>query len=190
MKVLLHGGSPPLRVSSSEGLTQTLYDELRKIARSIKARRSPGSIIQSTSLVHGLFLKLDKKRDRQWASKAHFLNCAALAMRRILQDEAQSCRVRKRAPVSSAVAFIIERTQVDDLIALDEVLSQLEAHSERMARIVRLKVLVGLTDEETASALDLSERTVQRDWKFAKAFLATLLNDEGFSTDGDAKPRR
>lgn len=160
---------------SHEALMAQLYDELRKLARSRMAKVPPGNTLQPTALVHEVYLRLSKGSETQWNSDAHFFGAAALAMRQILIEQARrKSRIRhggelKRADIDD-VDLPIE-VPVDDLLSLDRALEKLKADDERKAEIVMLRYFAGLEREEVAELLDVSVRTVDRDWRYAVAWL-------------------
>jgi RNA polymerase sigma factor (TIGR02999 family) len=168
-------GRAPESGEASEALMAQLYDELRKLARSRMARVPAGNTLQPTALVHEVYLRLSKGGETQWNSQAHFFGAAALAMRQILVEQARrKSRIRhggglKRSDVDE-VDLPIE-VPVDDMLALDQALGRLEQEDGRKARIVMLRYFAGLEREEVAELLNISVRTVDREWRFAVAKL-------------------
>lgn len=163
------------REHASEDLLPLLYEELRQLAQRRMAGEPAGLTLQPTALVHEAYLRLIGDRDIRWDSRAHFFGAAAQAMRRILVERARRhARVRhggglKRLPLDNV--DLVEEAPTDDLLALDEALSDLEARDERKARVVMLRYFAGLTIEETASAMGVSPATVKNEWSFARAWL-------------------
>src|SRR5210317_1262034 len=153
---------------SSAELLERLYDELRRLARSRMARLRPGNTLQPTALVHEVFLRLSKDGDLRWNSEAHFFGAAALAMRRILVEQARrKQRIRhgggqERVDVDD-VDLPVEMP-VEDLLGLDQALTRLEETHPRQAQIVMLRWFAGLEREEVAKVLETSLRTVDREW--------------------------
>lgn len=149
--------------------------ELRRLARRYLERESAGHTLQPTALVNELYLRLVDRRRVSWQNRAHFFGFAAQTMRRILVDHVRSQRAQKRGAgarkvaLDEAVSFTPEPDV--DLIALDEALITLAAMDPRQSRIIELRFFAGLTLEETAEVLDISEATVSRDWASAKAWL-------------------
>jgi RNA polymerase sigma factor (TIGR02999 family) len=170
---------------ASEVLLPLLYDRLRDLARGY-LRRRPRQTLQPTALVHEAFLKLTRGREIDWESRAHFYAVAAKAMRQILANHAQARRAAKRGGDRGRVTLSGLGTpsrQEDqiDLIDLDQALSRLAELSPLQARIVEMRFLTGLEEEETARVLDLSARTVRRHWRMARAFLNCELSGGGLS---------
>ena len=166
---------------SSAELLERLYDELRRLARSRMARMRPGNTLQPTALVHEVFLRLSKDGDLRWNGEAHFFGAAALAMRRILVEQARrKQRIRhggdqERVDVDD-VDLPVE-LPVEDLLGLDQALTKLEATQPRQAQIVMLRWFAGLEREEVAKVLDTSVRTVDREWRTAAARLQKMLQE-------------
>jgi RNA polymerase sigma factor (TIGR02999 family) len=159
-----------------------VYDELRRIAHRQLARESAGHTLSTTALVHEAYLELVDQRRAQWVDRVHFLAVAARVMRRVLLEYARRHRAAKRGGGARAVtlddallADADERSEV--LIAVDDALTRLAEVDERLARVVECRFFGGLTDAETAAALGVTERTVQRDWAKAKRWLAYALRE-------------
>lgn len=156
-------------------LLPLVYDELRKLAKARLSKTPPGQTLQPTALVHEAYLKLIGSTDPGWDGRGHFFAAAAQAMRDILVDQARRKASvkhggdRKRASDSDAIPHI--QPPAEDLLALDEALTKLESEDPRKAQIVMLRYFAGLTPEETAEALGVNVRTVQRDWRFIVARL-------------------
>jgi RNA polymerase sigma factor (TIGR02999 family) len=174
-------------------LLPLVYDELRVLARSRLARLAPGQTLQPTALVHEAFLKLVGSGDPGWEGTGHFFGAAARAMRDILVDVARRHSRRKHGgdrdrvelddDLLSGTGFILPS---DDIIQLDEALRRLEAKHPERAEIVMLRYFAGLTNEQVAQALDVSTRTVERGWRFSRAWLHDQLGralDEPQSID-------
>ncbi|MEP7043188.1 MAG: ECF-type sigma factor [Dokdonella sp.] len=155
-------------------LVQVLYEDLQRLARR-ERRRTHGraaETLSTTALVHEAYLKLAKREAFQ--SHAHFLNTAALAMRQVLVTHARRRQRSKRnegQPLLDIDAVDILVESDERILALDEALMGLEMTAPRLARIVECRYFAGYSEAETALALGLSERTVQRDWVMAKALL-------------------
>ena len=155
------------------GLMPIVYDQLRLIAGNYFKSEAPGHTLQATAVVHEAFLRLAGS-DVEWQDRAHFLAIAASTMRRILVDHARSNRRDRRG--GGAVAFSLEEAIVvsepdDQVVRLDDALTALAALDERKARILEFMYFGGLTYAETAEALAISEATVHRELKMAKAWL-------------------
>jgi RNA polymerase sigma factor (TIGR02999 family) len=162
-------------------LLPVVYDELRQVAHRLLLREDAGHTLSTTALVHESYMRLVDQRRVGWSDRAHFLAVAAMAMRRILVDYARKQRASKRGagesplPLDDAVALADERA--DEMLALNEALAGLAALNERLARVVECRFFGGLTTEETAAALDVTTRTVERDWAKAKSWLYQELRD-------------
>jgi len=159
-----------------------VYAELRELARRRMASQPPEHTLQATALVHEAYLKLVGGSDVRWADRSHFYFAAAEAMRQILIDSARGrARLKRgggraRSPLS--VADLAAEQDPDQILAVDEALCRLEAQWPDAAAVVRLRFYAGLSVEETARALDVSERTVHREWTYARAWLARELGPE------------
>ena len=160
---------------SADRLLPLIYDELRQLARQRLAKEPAGGGMQATSLVHEAYLRLVGNADPGWENRAHFFAAAAEAMRRILVDKARGAARqkhgggRKRIPLGDAPASDVERPL--ELLDLDEALQRLESLDHRMSDVVKLRYFVGLSVDETAQALNVAPRTVDRQWTAAKAWL-------------------
>ena len=169
---------------AARNLLPLVYDELRRLARSRMAQEPPGQTLQPTALVHEAYLRVTGTTDPGWNSRGHFFAAAARAMRRILVEQARrKARERhggehRRADVAvEDVAVVIEKP-LGDVLAVDEAVKRLEAEDARKGQIVNLRYFAGLTAEETAAALGLSDRTVRREWRFIKVWLKRELELE------------
>jgi RNA polymerase sigma factor (TIGR02999 family) len=164
---------------AADRLVVEVYPELRKIAARHMRRERDGHTLQTTALVHEAYLKLVNQREADWTNRAHFFAVAAQIMRRILVDHARTRLAEKRGggvmalPLDEAIVFTPERSE--QVVALDEALTRLEARDERVGRVVELRFFAGLSVEETAEALRISTRTVKRDWQFGRAWLQAEL---------------
>lgn len=166
-----------------ERLMPLVYDELRRMAGRYLAAERPGHLLQRTALVHEAFLRLVDQRHVDWQNRAHFYGLAAQAMRRILVDSARRAGRTKRgggaAPLTlEAAGEVSGVSPLDpvDALSLDRALTAFEAVDPTGARIVELRFFVGLTIEETAAVLHVSETTVKTEWAAARAFLYRELN--------------
>jgi RNA polymerase sigma factor (TIGR02999 family) len=160
-------------------LLPLVYDELREVARAKLARERQGHTLQPTALVHEAYLRLFGNARPRWENRAHFFGAAAEAMRRILIERARRHLRLKRGGGRQQVplADMVEQQTLgaEDLLALDRALDRLEARDAVMAEVVKLRYFAGLTVDETAAALDLSPRTVDRHWTGARAWLQREL---------------
>ena len=160
-------------------LMPLVYDELRRLATRHLRRERPDHTLQTTALVHEAYLALVGQRQANWQNRAQFFAIAAQLMRRILVDYARSHRAAKRGgdyiklSLDEAAALPDEKSA--ELLALDEALDRLAAVDPQQSRVVELRVFGGLSVEETAAALDISPRTVKREWSMAKAWLHQQL---------------
>lgn len=163
-------------------LFDRVYDELYDVAHRQLARLRPGQTLNTTALVHEAYLKLVNQSDADWEDRAHFFSVAAKAMRHIIINYARKQSAEKRGGEADHVSFdeqfMAPQECADTLIAVDRVLSQLAERDERMARVVELKFFGGMTQKESAEVLDVSTRTVRRDWRAAKAWMSKALSDE------------
>jgi RNA polymerase sigma factor (TIGR02999 family) len=161
--------------SPAQELLPLVYDELRRLARRQMGAERPGQTLQPTSLVHEAFLRLVGEGDPGWENRRHFFAAAATAMRRILVERARAKASRKRGGGRERVGLDLDDFALEDrserLLALDEALDRLERRDPPMARLVQLRFFAGLSAEETAHALEISVRTVHRDWAVARAWL-------------------
>ncbi len=162
-------------------LLPRIYGELREVARGQLRRRRPGQTLDTTALVHEVYLRLVDQKSRQWQDRGHFLAVAATAMRHILVDHARHRGAKKRGGEDRQVTFsdaeLGRETPVDQVLAIDQVLGTLAEVDGRLARLAELRIFGGLTFEEVAPVLGVSLRTVKRDWLKAKAFLQRSLAD-------------
>jgi RNA polymerase sigma factor (TIGR02999 family) len=162
-------------------LTPLVYRELYDASRRCMARQGPDHILQSTALVNETYLQLAQMGEVNWQDRGHFFAVCTQLMRRILTDYARSRLYLKRGGQAQQVPFdenlgVPDRDPSAALVALDDALQDLAAFDERMSQIVQLRVFVGLSVEETADALKVSERTVKREWKSARVWLLRELD--------------
>ena len=163
-------------------LVPLVYDELRRIASENLRSAGPGQTMLTTDLVHESFLKLIGSRNLSWQNRLHFFSIAATSMRQIIVDHARARHAGKRGGNSIRVPLEEKLTASNQSLAniaeLDEALRALEVTDTRSARIVELRFFGGLTNEEIAELLNISARTVIRDWEFARAWLYRFLNNK------------
>jgi RNA polymerase sigma factor (TIGR02999 family) len=161
--------------SALDKLLPLVEKELHRLAHSYMRRENPDHTLQTTALVNEAYLKLIDQKKTRWQNRAHFFGIAARIMRRILMNYARDQQRLKRGggatQVSLSEVAVISLNKSTDLLALDEALERLAETDERKARVVELRYFGGLSVEETAEVLSISEITVLRDWKFAKAWL-------------------
>ncbi|MDT7543083.1 MAG: hypothetical protein QOE33_2987 [Acidobacteriota bacterium] len=172
------------RSGAQERLFLAVYDELRRVARKCLRRESPDQNLQPTELVHEAYMRLVDQTRVTWQNRAHFFGIAAQQMRRILVDRARARKADKRGGDISLLAFDEShaapqgQAQVD-LLALDEALERLAKVDERKARVVEMRFFAGLKEEEIAECLNVSTKTVERDWQMAKLWLYRELVPSG-----------
>jgi RNA polymerase sigma factor (TIGR02999 family) len=163
-------------------LTPLVYAQLHRLAHNYMSREQPGQTLQTTALVHELYLKLVDVENVDWQNRAHFYGICARLMRRILVDFARSRNYQKRGGLIPHIeledAATVSAVVGSELLAVDEALKQLAAVDTRKSEVVELRFFGGLTVEETAAALRVSPETVMRDWKLAKAWLLRELGPE------------
>lgn len=156
-------------------LMPLVYDELRRIAGRYMKRERAGHTLQTTALVNEAYLRMVGHQNVDWQNRAHFFGVAASVMRHLLVDRARANgRVRRGAnpqQVTLDEGVVISEQKGEELLALDEALTKLNEIDERKVRIVELRFFSGLSAEETAEVLGVSEITVKRDWLKAKAWL-------------------
>jgi RNA polymerase sigma factor (TIGR02999 family) len=167
-------------LSAPQELFTLLYGHLRGLARAQLARRRQGPTLSATALVHEAYLKLAHRQRLAVSDRRHFYAVAAKAMRQILLDHARRHGAQKRG--AGAVRVTLDEavmrldTEAADVVALDTALTALEAVDPRLSRLVELRFYGGLSTEETAEALNVSPRTVKREWQKARLFLYRRLN--------------
>lgn len=160
---------------AAQGLIPLVYDELRLLARNYLQRERADHTLQATALVHEAYLRLVDQGTTNWQNRAHFFGVAAQLMRRILVDHARRHRREKRGgewtkvEFDEALAPSVSRRL--DLIAVDDALRDLEKLNPQHSQIVELRFFGGMTTEEVAEVLDVSPRTVEREWRMARAWL-------------------
>ena len=175
---ILRGDSNP-----REELLPLVYEELRGIAGKRMSGERAGHTLQATVLVHEAYMKLLGDQDMAWRDRGHFYSAAAEAMRRILIDHARRVRSKKRGGDFQRVTLGAPEASdgvemaAEDMVALSEALEKLEAEDERAAAVTRLRFFSGLSVEETAKVLEISERSVHREWTFARARLFEILGE-------------
>jgi RNA polymerase sigma factor (TIGR02999 family) len=170
------------RSQKSEDLLVLVYEELRRLAAARLANESGTQTLQPTALVHEAWLRLNVEREKQWDNRGHFFAAAAEAMRRILID-----RARRRARLKHGAGQphldiggleLPDRAPDERLLAVNEALKQLESADPEKARVVLLKFFGGLTNAEVAETLGLTERSIERQWAFAKVWLLRAMRSD------------
>ncbi len=169
--------------SAAEQLLPLVYEELRKLAAAKLAHEKPGQTLQSTALVHEAYVRLvDVEKAQHWNSRGHFFGAAAVAMRRILVEQARRKQRLKRGGEQHRIP--LEEIELefelpsDELLALDEAIARLELEDPEKATVVQLRFFVGMNHEEVAKALDVSAVTARRHWRYARAWLRREMRQE------------
>jgi RNA polymerase sigma factor (TIGR02999 family) len=165
--------------SAAQDLLPLVYDELRTLARSRLRKVPPGQTLQPTALVHEAYLRVVGSQDPGWDGRGHFFAAAAQAMRDILVEHARRRMAKKRGGdrrrVSTEQAEPTFEPPSDDVLAVDEAVKRLEQYDQRKGRIVNLRYFARLTIAETAEALGVSVGTVEREWRYIRAWLQREL---------------
>jgi len=184
-KQIVSGSSDNLEIEKINDVIPLIYDELRRQAHRYLRRERPNHTLNTTALINEVYLRLASQKKIFWQNRAQFLGTTANMMRRILVDYAKTRHRHKRGGVAENVPLEkIENLDIGsndeksriDLIQLDYALKKLEEFDERQARVVELRYFSGLTVEETAEVMNLSEKTVIREWNTAKAWLSREIN--------------
>ncbi len=168
---------------AQDQLFRAVYNELHRQASGYLRHENPGLSLQTTDLIHEAYLRLIDQQHVDWQNRLHFFGIAAQVMRRILVDHARNRQAAKRGgsdirlPLEEAMAVL--PGQDLDFVALDEALNKLAQIDPQQSQVVELRFFSGLSVEETAKVLDVSERTVKRDWNVAKGWLRRELGRGG-----------
>ena len=167
---------------AADRLLPLVYEELRRLAARKLASERPGQTLSSTALVHEAYLRLVGKGDgERWTGRRHFFAAAAEAMRRIIVDNARRRRSHKRGGDRERVTFdeasLPAPAPSEELLAVDEALDQLTAADPEAAELVKLRYFAGLSILETAAVLNISPRTADRLWAYARAYLRNAIGD-------------
>lgn len=169
------GAESPAERGRLDGLIPVVYEELRGLAGLLLSDKAAQLTLQPTSLVHEVYLRLLDQRRVDWQDRLHFLRIAAKVMRRVLVDQCRARVAKKRAGIRVALdgedSLATAAPEEADILTVDRLLDDLQAHDPQQARIIELRFFAGLTVEETAAALGISKATVKRDWAVAKAWL-------------------
>lgn len=176
------------RSGNQDALNQLMplvYDELRGLAKRYMRREDASHTLQTNALVNEAYLRLVNQQNVDWQNRAHFFAIAAQVMRHLLVDHARSKQYAKRGGGAQQITLdegsAIALEQSVELLALNQALDRLAAIDARKSKIVELRYFGGLTSEETAEVLGVSEITVKREWLKAKAWLFRELNQTGVS---------
>jgi RNA polymerase sigma factor (TIGR02999 family) len=168
----LRAGNPDV----ADQIVPLIYDELRRIAGAQMRRERPGHTLQATAVVNEAYMRLVGEQEVQWQNRAHFFAIAAITMRRVLLDYARQHHAGRRGgegarKVDIDAELLVGHDRLEDVVAVDEVLTRLTEMDPEQGRIVELRFFAGLNVEETAEVLGISPRTVKREWRLAKAWL-------------------
>ena len=165
-----------------EQLTPILYRELHRMAHRYMRQERPGHTLQTTALINETYLRLMNWKNVRWQNRAQFFGVSARLMRKILVDFARSRNYAKRGAGACVITLEefpdVSRNRARDILALDEALQRFAAIDPRKSRIVELRFFGGLTLEETAEVLNVSSRTIRREWELAKVWLSREMNAE------------
>ena len=167
--------------AAMDELMVLVYDELRRLASRYMRRENQGHTLQTSALVNEAYLRLIDQKKVQWQNRAHFFGVAAQLMRRILVDHARTRSRTKRGGGAQMVSLAEQGAiskEVADVIALDNALKDLSQMDPRKCRIVEMKFFGGLTNEEAAEVLKVTSRTVEREWRKAKAWLHKAVTSD------------
>lgn len=174
--------------TAANELLPLVYQELRKLAAHKMANEAPGHTLQATALVHEAWLRLVGSEQQTWQNRAHFFGAAAEAMRRILIDRARRKRALRHGGGQQRVDIeevpIASATADDQLLAINEALDKFAAQDKVKAELVKLRYFIGMTIEEAAQILGVSEPTAKRYWTYARAWLYRELGGTS-ATPGD-----
>jgi len=166
-----------------EQLLPLVEAELRRLARAYMARERRGHTLQTTALINEAFMRLTGARAVRWQDRAHFLGISARLMRRVLVDHARTRGYQKRGGGAFRTtlndALMVSPAPSVDLVALDRALEKLAEVDQRKSRVVEMRFFGGMSVEETAEALHVSEDTIKRDWRLAKLWLLRELEGSG-----------
>lgn len=168
---------------AADELLPLVYYELRKLAAHKMANEAPGQTLQPTALVHEAYLRLVGNEDKKWAGRAHFFAAAAEAMRRILIDNARRKRAQRHGGGQQRIDVqdveISADSDDEQLLSIHEALDKLAVKDKVKAELVKLRYFVGMTIEEAAQILGISEPTAKRYWTYARAWLYEEINSSG-----------
>ncbi len=178
------GGDP----TAFDRLVSLLYDDLRRLAHSHLQRERPGHTLSTTALVHDVYVQLAERTGPVWQGRAQFFALVSRVMRNVLVDYARRRNAGKRGGgdvhMELGEASVVSDGRAIDVLAVNEALERLMARDERLGRIVEYRFFGGMAEAEIAEALGVSTRTVERDWKRARAYLHTMLVGSPPERDG------
>jgi RNA polymerase sigma factor (TIGR02999 family) len=171
---------------AADKLLPLVYEELRRLAAQKMSLESPGHTLQATALVHEAYIRLVGSESRNWRGRTHFFCAAAEAMRHILTENARRKRRLKRGGEQKRIefddAYLLVNEPSEDILALDEALTKLAVKEPAAANLVKLRYFAGLTLEQAAEMMDVSCRTADRYWAYARAWLYNEMRDAGGSS--------
>lgn len=163
-------------------LTSTMYPELKRLAHFQLARENPGHTLNTTAIVHEAYMRM-ASGDGSWKNRKHFLRAAAMVMRHLLVDHARRKQAEKRGAGQAALPLEEERIAGDDdslaVLAMDHALRDIAEIDPRLEKVIECRYFAGLSVRETAEALDMAVRTVERDWQRAKGYLLDMMEPDG-----------
>ena len=166
---------------SLERLVEAVYPDLKRLAHFQLAHERPGHTLNTTAIVHEAFVRL-AAGDGKWNDRSHFLRAAAIVMRRLLVDHARKKRAEKRGAGKAALTLDDDRYATDDdslaVLALDNALRDIAEIDPRLEQIIECRYFAGLSVNDTAEALGMAVRTVERDWQRAKAYLLKAMETD------------
>jgi RNA polymerase sigma factor (TIGR02999 family) len=181
--VAILGGDAAPAAASAEDLFPLVYERLRRLAHRQMSRETPGQTLQPTALVHEVYLKLVDQSRVNWKGRTHFFAVGARVMQRLLVDQARARGASKRGAgwLRVTLAQVVDASHeagldADQLLQLDAALEKLAELDERQARIVTLRFFGGLSVQEVAEVIGVSKRTVEGDWRHARAWLHNELS--------------
>jgi RNA polymerase sigma factor (TIGR02999 family) len=168
--------------NSTDQLFSLVYDELRRIAAAKMAQEPANQTLQATALVHEAWLRLSREEEARWQNRGHFFAAAAEAMRRILIERARKKARPKHGGNQHRAEFenleMADTSPDEKVLLVNEALERLQREEPDKARVVVMKFFGGLTNQEVAEALKVTERTIERQWAFAKAWLFDVIRRE------------
>ena len=167
--------------NANEQLAGIVYPELRRIARNLMRFERPDHTLQPTAICHEAYLRLLADGQRTWENRVHFFACASVEMRRVVVDYARSRETKKRGGKQKRVSFEnldlqSPQLQLDVVLAVDQALTRLSQRDPRQSRVVEMRYFGGLTEDQVAEALNISVRSVKRDWSVARDWLYAELS--------------
>ncbi|HPF73916.1 MAG: ECF-type sigma factor [Lysobacteraceae bacterium] len=172
-----------------DSLMPMVHQDLKRLARAQRARMEPSHTLSTTALVNEAYLKLKKAGRQDLHNREHFFSLVARAMRQILIDHARS-RLAERKRIDVVAMEMEDRPEIEAkelqrLLDIDSALSELEQHDERLAKVVLYRYFAGYSAEETAALCNVTERTINRDWQKARAWLAMSLDNRDRESGDD-----